>query len=886
MTEVSGGREVPSGTVTFLFTDVEGSTRLWAADQASMSASLSVHDAIVRSAIEGNGGYVFTTAGDSFAAAFARASDAVRASTEAQRTLAGAAWPGPVLKVRMGLHLGEAEERGGDYFGPVVNIAARVEAAGHGGQVLLTDAVRSAAGATDVVDLGVRHVRDVTEPVRLFQLGTEVFPVLRVVDPSLSNLPVRPTRLVGRDGDIAEVRQALTRARLVTITAVGGSGKTRVALAVGEAEMQHRPAGVWFVDLTAVMNDDEVPGAIASVLGLALGAGDLTAGVIAYLADKAALVVLDNCEHLIDACAGFAEAFLAVGGAASILATSREALAIDGEQVVVLPPLPADSADAPAVRLFVDRATALDPRFELTAGNSETVATICRRLDGMPLAIELAAARCTVMSPAELLAGLDDRFRLLSGGRRRQRTRTLEATLDWSYDLLDAQEQRVLRALGVFVDGFDVDAVAMVTGTSRNVALDTIEALVAKSLVDRADQAGLVRFRLLETVKAYAEDRLVDAGEAEVARGRHLDHFHRLTTVHGRIIEAEYHLSVRLVPDRSNITSAFEWAASTADWVRSGELLLGAVGAHELDYAWADALILLDRAIAGCAPLDVDLTERLKAIRVRVLVILFHPEGVMAAVELRASEIGPVRATAFAAIAFFATTIAQHNYEKHRDIAEQHIAALTGDDTGNVASLSRALLAICNILDATYRGDDTAALRHAEHLVLIGRQYPTVFNLTFGLSLLPLCHALLGDTAAARRMHDDAKAMRNPELDADIPAIIELEAGDIESATVEIRRHAERAVENRYIGATSNTLIFLASLSRLEGDDDRARELLAQVVLTRNPVGQVYGDRLAQYLGMVDEHRARKRSLDGAYAAFNAADMVTVRAEMTRRGWL
>ena len=211
----------PSGTVTFLFTDVEGSTRLWAADKDAMSASLFVHDAILREAIEGNGGYVFTTAGDSFAAAFGRASDAVRAATESQRALINASWPGPVLKVRMGLHLGEAEERGGDYFGPVVNTAARVEAAGHGGQVLLTDAVRTAAGATDVTDLGTRTLRDVAEPLRLFQLGTETFAPLRVVDPTTTNLPVRPSRLIGRETELARVRGLLTESRLVTVTAVG-----------------------------------------------------------------------------------------------------------------------------------------------------------------------------------------------------------------------------------------------------------------------------------------------------------------------------------------------------------------------------------------------------------------------------------------------------------------------------------------------------------------------------------------------------------------------------------------------------------------------------------------------------------------------------------------
>ena len=418
--------------MTFLFTDVEGSTRLWATDKDAMSASLLVHDGILRSAIEGNGG-------------------SVRAATESQRAFKDAVWPGPMLRVRMGLHLGEAEERGGDYFGPVVNTAARVEAAGHGGQTLITDAVRTAVGVTDVTDLGMCTLRDVTDALRLFQLGTDTFPALRVIDPSVSNLPVRPTRLIGRETEMARIRSLLAESRLVTLTAVGGSGKTRLAIAVGEAELPHHRSGVWFVDLTAVSNGVDVPSAIANGLGLNLSAGDQTAQILTFLADKQALVILDNCEHLIDETAAFVDAFLATNNPTKILATSREAFDIDGERVIVLGSLATDTADSPAVQLFVDRATAGHPEFALTDTNTPTVSAICARLDGMPLAIELAAARITVMNPDELLDGLDDRFQLLSGGRRRSRQRTLEATLDWSYDLLDPEEQRVFRALGVFV---------------------------------------------------------------------------------------------------------------------------------------------------------------------------------------------------------------------------------------------------------------------------------------------------------------------------------------------------------------------------------------------------------------------------------------------------
>ena len=258
---------------------------------------------------------------------------------------------------------------------------------------------------TNVTDLGVRQLRDVAVPLRLFQLGVEVFPALRVVDPRLSNLPVRAIRLIGREVEVGRVRGLLDESRLVTVTAVGGSGKTRLAIAVGEAELTHWRDGVWFVDLTAASTGADVASAIANGLGMNLVAGDPTGQILTFLGDKQALVILDNCEHLIDACASFVDAFLATNSPAKILATSREALDIDGERTIVLGSLATDTADSPGVRLFVDRAIAVHPAFELTDENVATLSTICSRLDGMPLAIELAAARVTVMSPEELLAG-------------------------------------------------------------------------------------------------------------------------------------------------------------------------------------------------------------------------------------------------------------------------------------------------------------------------------------------------------------------------------------------------------------------------------------------------------------------------------------------------
>ena len=322
-----------------------------------------------------------------------------------------------------------------------------------------------------------------------------------------SNLPVRRSRLFGREADIAGVCDLLGSDRLVTITAPGGSGKTRLAIAVGEAELSRRAGGVWLVDLTAVTSGAEVPGAIAKALGLTLAGGDPAGEVVVFLTDLASLLILDNCEHVVDACAELAERLLEADGASVLLATSREALDVDGERIVLLGTLPSDTLDSPGVQLFVDRATAVDARFAVTEATSESVIGLCTRLDGLPLAIELAAARVTVMTAAELLAALDDRFEVLSGGRRRRRQRTLKATLDWSYDLLDSDEQRMFRFCGVFVDGFDIDSAAAIAEVPPITASRLIGALVAKSLVVRLDREVRSRFGLLETVRAYARVR-------------------------------------------------------------------------------------------------------------------------------------------------------------------------------------------------------------------------------------------------------------------------------------------------------------------------------------------------------------------------------------------
>ncbi len=498
--------------VTFLFTDVEGSTDHWASNADAMAASLRVHDDVLRTQIESHGGYVFTTAGDSFAAAFGRASDGLDAATAIQHALAETEWPGPTLRVRIGLHIGEAEERAGDYFGPPVNLAARVEAAAHGGQIIISDALHQIVGVG--TRLGAFTLRGIPEPVILHQVDNGEHPPPRVPRPELSSLPIPPTALIGREGDVSTIRQQMRSTRLVTLVGPGGSGKTRLALEVAEQELPTRPEGVYFADLSGVTDERNVAGAIAIALKMVLSDGDVTGQVARYLSDKNSLLVIDNCEHVVDACADLIEQLLVAGGQTCLVATSREPLDLHGEQVVRVDPLPAEGIDSPGVTLFRDRAMALDASFALTDANLEAVAELVQQLDGIPLAIELAASRISSLSPHEMLERMDDRFRLLSGGRRsRRRSRTLESTMAWSYELLDDEERRCLRHCAAFVGGFDRHAIAQLLGVSDLDATDLLESLVAKSLVQTVDFGELTRFRLLETVRAYGLLQLREAGE-------------------------------------------------------------------------------------------------------------------------------------------------------------------------------------------------------------------------------------------------------------------------------------------------------------------------------------------------------------------------------------
>ena len=514
--------------VTFLFTDVEGSTRRWEADAEAMRAALAAHDQVLRDAVETHGGFLFKHTGDGVCAAFNSPKSAVDAAVAAQRELE--------LPVRMGLATGEAELRDGDYFGAVLNRAARVMAAGHGGQVLLEGTTAGLCSGIGLMALGSRRLRDIAKPVEVFQAVSvglrREFPPLKTLDAAPGNLRPPTTGLIGREAELAEVEAALKAHRLITLTGVGGVGKTRLALQVAERLADEFPDGVWVFELAAVTDPAAVPDAVAAVLGLTQQPGKtVSESVAAALEGRVRLLVFDNCEHVLDATADLVEAVIAHSETVRILATSREGLGVVDEQVWPVPSLDLSGGiDSAAVDLFVERAHSVAPRFSLgEPDEAGSVVEICRRLDGIPLAIELAASRMASMTAAEVRDRLHHRFKLLVGSRRGlQRHHTLRHVVAWSYDLLGEAEKALLERCSVFAGGFDLQSACAVAGSEDlddYAVLDLLDTLVRKSMLVADRSSGRTRFSMLETIREFAEEQLVASGEATEVRTAHARYF-------------------------------------------------------------------------------------------------------------------------------------------------------------------------------------------------------------------------------------------------------------------------------------------------------------------------------------------------------------------------
>ena len=566
--------------MTFLFTDIEGSTRLWEEHAQGMEVALSVHDDVMRSTFAERDGYVFATGGDGFAVAFVDPGLAVQAAVDAQRRLSEVGWPDDVeLRVRMGINSGPAQERDGDYFGPAVNRTARLMSAAHGGQVVVSAATHAMTEEQfQWIDLGDHRLRDLATSEHVFQLAANgidhSFAPLRTVETLPGNLPRQLTSFVGRSEQLSELLGLVRSAPLVTLTGVGGVGKSRLAIEVAAACQADFRDGAWFVELAPVTDGSQVPSAICATLGIHAAQGhEALDSLVDALRLRRLLITLDNCEHLSAAAASVVDRVLSEAPNVMVLATSREGLGVRGEHLWLVPSLPAhDEVDGAAIDLFVDRARSVRADFELDERGSAEVIELCARLDGIPLAIELAAARIRSLTPAEILARIDQRFQLLTGRDRRalERHQTLRGTVDWSYDLLNDAESAALRRLAVFGGGCDLQAAETVLAggpVDEIDVIDLLDSLVDKSLLIAVASDDGTRFRMLETIRQYAEEKLAETDDGADTRRRHAQYYRNLTQQLCEAMcgpsEPEAHRA--LTTELPNVRAAVEWATATGE---------------------------------------------------------------------------------------------------------------------------------------------------------------------------------------------------------------------------------------------------------------------------------------------------------------------------------
>jgi predicted ATPase/class 3 adenylate cyclase len=603
--EATATRSLPTGTVTFLFTDIEGSTQRWESKRDAMKPAVARHDALMRGAIEAGGGYVFKTIGDAFCAAFRTAPEAISAALAAQRALASEDFSSvDGLRVRAALHTGYADERDGDYFGPTVNRVARLLSIGHGGQILISGTTADLAQGelppqTSLRDLGAHRLKDLAHPEHVFQVVAAdlpaEFPPLRSLDALPNNLPLQVTSFVGRETDLDEVKNLVEKTRLITLVGPGGVGKTRLALQVGADLLDRYPEGVWVIQLAALSDPELVPSEAAAVLNVRVSSDrSLTDSIVYALKPKRTLLILDNCEHIVAAAAAFATAVTHGCPNVQVLATSREGLGIEGEDIMRVASLSVPGkgdiltaeAIAPygAVALFSDRAVMANKSFHLSDENSAMVADICRRLDGIPFAIELAAARVKALSIADLSHALNERFRVLTGGHRTAlpRQKTMRALIDWSFDLLSETEKVLLRRVAIFA-GWTLEAATQVCqgdGIDELDVLDLLASLVDKSLVVAETGGNVTRYRLLDSTREYALEKLTEQAELKPLSRAHADFFAELAAK----AQSRWGTSPtqewleQLEPELDNFRGALEWALNGSNDVNLGGLIAGHLG--------------------------------------------------------------------------------------------------------------------------------------------------------------------------------------------------------------------------------------------------------------------------------------------------------------------
>lgn len=859
---------LPAGALTFLLSDIEGSTQLWDSNPQAMRRALEQHDALVSGAIKQHRGTVHRDRGegDSFFATFRSARDAVAAACTTQRALHKAAWPeNAIVRVRIAINSGEAEP---DFWHPIINRCARLRTLAHGGQTLLSAATEALVRDTlprgaSLRSLGEHRLRDLSRPERVFQLLHPDLPADFPALPSLrafpNNLPIQLTSFIGREGDLAKVRELLLRASLLTLTGAAGCGKTRMAIQVAADVLDCFVDGVWLVDLAPVANPALVVQSMASTLCVREQPGStILQTLIAHLQPRRSLLILDNCEHVVEACARLAEELLHACPSLKVLATSREALNVGGEIAWRVPSLSLPEVDrgfttdglakSEAVRLFIDRAMLSHPNFTLTQDNATPIAQICKRLDGIPLAIELAAARVKMMPADEILSRLEDRFRLLTGGSRTAlpRQQTLRAAVEWSYKLLIPPERILFDRLSVFAGSFDLEAAEAVCAGDHaepESILDHLSHLVDKSLVVSSEDgpaAGM--FRLLETLRQYGSELLARTADADETRRRHAAYFLALfEDVEQKLRGPEQRTWLtRLEEGHDNVRAALRWMADSGDVER-------------------------ELRLAGA------------------MVRFWHTRGYftegrqwLAGALGRSSGSSPARAKALLAAARLAH--AQGDYEASTQSAEKSLSMWR--ELGDATGLAHCLNSLGSV--AYERGDLENAHRYWEQSLAVARQLGDGVGIARALNNLGSLSYEREDYEAARSLHEESLALRREHNDQ---WGLAMSLGNLGDALFRLGDHT--AARSLYVESLSirrelgdphgiaSGLERFAVLSCADGQPRRALHLAAAAAALRRTLGTpLYPSDLARLERRLEEaRRALGPAAEAAWAEGTEMDL-------------